>query len=613
MILVLLFSHEDCNITESIPGQRKMSFATTCEWEEFRRVTLCREHPSVVAGFLLPHHQHTPIGVSSQQIPQQHSVSVIFTPACCFFGEFDELDEAAKANRLEIAAANLRQCLARHDDSANSLFQEETPCKVDVTWNAMSTRTRRSLPRPATRPTVVVVVPDRSHDDLSLLHQEMNSVASRIPTLIFDNGTCDSSCVRVMGLPSFSRIRATAQSTLQLEVGFHFVSIEFLLASLHFGCWCEPADYLLRQHENASPSPGTSSLPEWRYLRGQCPPCTSHPLDGLSKLISLAPSPSGLDSKKRIRCVNAEESLQMLRRLDALIRTELPLAPVCSVQSKECKECPDEQCTHEDKNNNDNTVIPSDDRGGWMCAQAPSLLSDRNPSIQRASTSGGWTLPPLLSKALQSFVDSAFESTVDTSSLTVSEQRVLRTVATFSSALHRCFHSYHMKTSTSGAAQCAASSQARQQPLEMVWIAIGKELGVSGHEAFTQFSSLLIQPRSSRIAKKSTALLNHEEALDSTVTFLDPLQQLRSQHNIVPLEAGASPNPTTSDPPAHCGPTRIEASSSPHHRMLDDVLRFRCALPRVDDALSLEIESLDQLLLVIQECLLGMLKESVIP
>jgi hypothetical protein len=606
-ILVLLFSHKDSNITESIVGRRIMSFATTCEWEEFRRVTLCREHPSVVAGFLLPHHQH-----SSQQIPQQHSVSVIFTPACCFFGEFDELDETAKANRLEIAAANLRRCLARHDDHATSLFQEETPCKVEVTWNAMSTQTRRSLSPPATRPTVVVVVPDRSHDDLSMLHQEMNSVASRIPTLIFDSGTCDSSCVRVMGLPSFSRMRATtAQSTLHLEVGFHFVSIEFLLASLHFGYWCEPKDYLLRQNENSSPLPspaGTSPLPEWRYLRGQCPPCTSHPLDGLSKLIALAPSPSGFDSNKRIRCVNAEESLQMLRRLDALIRTESPLVPVCSVQ-----ECLDEQCIHEHKNNNNNTVIPSDDRGGWMCAQAPSLLSDRNLSIQRASPSRGWTLPPLLSRALQSFVDSAFESTVDTSSLTVSEQRVLRTVATYSSALHRYFHSYHMKTSTSGAAQCAASSQARQQPLEMVWIAIGKELGVSGHEAFTQFSSLLIQPRSSSIANKPSAAVNHEEAQDSTAAFVDPLQQLRGQHNIFPHEAGASQNPTTSHPPAHCGPTHIEASSSPHHRMLDEVLRFRCALPRVDQALSLQIEALDQLLLVIQECLLGMLKDSFIP
>lgn len=622
-----------------------MSVLSMPEWETFRRESQSPQNPSIIAGLSLSHHRfHTTFS------SEQTKLVMLFTPASCFLGEFHALDEHSKQFRLNNAKTTLQTYLAAQE-SSNSLFHEgdsssSTP-PIVVMWNDVTTHFESPLlPHTAT---LVVVVPDRGLDNVSKMHQEMSAVTSRIPTLVVSHDVSidnNNNVVgaRVFGLPLLTHMTVAGgggrdfDGTTQqrcaplssLVSGIQFLSFEFLIASLHFGQWCVPEDYLLPQfHGNAC------KLPDWQYYRTLCPPCAPHVLDGLSTLTSLANMPKGETSaagRKRVRCVSAEESQKMLHNLELLTRNEYPtvVGPLTSVAPPNVHHGNERECGGR-QSAPKHAIVSNHQNGSWQLAEAPAtftdLMAERGNCFSQATlpSSHSWTLPRLLSDALQSFVGTAIDSAVDVAGLGTSEQRVLRTVAKYSSALHRCFqiHHHHKNLTTTATHTPPSSSLA---PLELVWIAIGNELGVSGDDAFNQFSSLVIPPKkrphndphsSSVAAAKNEEALNLQRmnAVHDCVSVLDPLQELRNRHCAPP------PSMTTHDVAE--GTTAVDnsavASSIDASLSLldsaefDKALQFRVALPRIDQAISIQSEAVDKLLLVVQQCLLDKLRDSLVP
>lgn len=588
------------------------------DWKEFRRN--CLDTSLIIDGAALHH---------STTAPKSGRV-ILFTPASCYFREYDTMPEALRNVRLENTAACLQRCLSGHAASNPLMYGSKKASFVPtVMWNSIVTdvcQLRGGIEENVGCSTVVVVVPDRNPSDLDHLHQQM-STAARLPT--FAKDVSELMCTaRVRGLPCVSRVATERGSHEQRQESkvqspsrqAMFVSIEYLMASLHFGVWCEPDDYLLTSpfaHTNA-----ITELPDWKYLRAQCPSCVPDVMTALGSIRSLAeedPKPhlsdeSGKTTAKRLRGVSADESLQLLRQLSQLAGWDttapLLLGSRSAASTTRCAEVVPNLTDCEGLRAAANAFVPSDDVVGWLGATAPPLLTQTHfvatTACGREGSEFSWVLPNVLSASLQGLLhDTAVESAVDESLLSVDERRMLRTVVKYSSALHRCFHSATSSSATSNSAQVNGG----QQPLEMVWVAIGEELGISGSEALSRFTSLRIQHRSATLPYGE-----HMVPLSPTAAAEladEPLELLRKSAALPCAEVmpdAQQQQDSAEGNTYHSGPAALDDHDSSYS--LEGALQFRFCLARIHQVLSHQSEALDKVLLWTQQALLTQLKHA---
>lgn len=575
--------------------------------------------------------------------------NIIFSPFSCYAGFFSSLDCESQVGRLRHASACLKRCVAGHGPDhplLRTIYDAQRnvghSSLVRVAWNHLVTDINKLKDSmggddlgDTDADTVIVVVPDNGPHDMARLHEEL-SFLSLVPTIV-EASDSSGTRLRVRGMPSVcdlvshnppvsSKCSSTEAMPSTHRRSVVAVSMEYLLVSLHYGYWCNACDYKL-----AMPPPPLqrdaflqAPPPEWVALRAMCPPCSPHALQALDTLRSLLPGeecspPPG----KRLRCPSAGESLQMLRKLAQLVQPSgnLPiLVDPCESTSDKTRESTttsmelvasllQQGSTSEKDNSNHmhptNCLIPShmDGEAPAQDATAPSLLSDHHGRIVKQSSSAEWSLPQVMASVLRSFMDNAVEEGFD-ASLSTDEKQVIRVVSKYASAINRCFHA------TPPLVLKGTEESQTPQPLEMVWVAIGKELGgVSGDEALSRFGSIMIRPR-------------HHPTPTSAVDAGSSSQQPGAIAPSTRTSAAA----TTTPPPAGSTATAADVSEQevtakndaasvvgfdPHQSEKAEATRFRAALPRITEALRRHSEALDEALLCVQECLLAKLKESI--